>query len=139
MNKTFKIGIVIALLVVVGVVIAVKQRGHIKTASEPLITAHSSPIAKTNLPRLIDLGRGQCIPCKMMTPILQGLKKEYEGKVIIEIIDISDSHGEVQKYQIRVIPTQIFFDREGKEVYRHEGFMPREDIVTKFHEMGITE
>jgi thioredoxin 1 len=90
-----------------------------------------------SLPRLVDLGRGTCIPCKMMAPILEGLQREYEGRAVVEVIDLREDAGAATDYGIRVIPTQIFFDSEGNEVWRHEGFLPREDIVAKFAEMGV--
>ena len=94
-------------------------------------------ITNKSLPMLVDLGAGTCIPCKMMAPILEEAQKAYEGKAIVKVIDVNESRDEAMKYGIRVIPTQIFFDADGKEVYRHEGFMPKEDIVSKFKEMGV--
>jgi thioredoxin 1 len=89
------------------------------------------------LPMLVDLGKGTCIPCKKMKPILEELKTEYQGKAIVRIIDLRDEPKEASKYGIRLIPTQIFFDAEGKEVYRHEGFMDKQSIKAKFAEMGV--
>jgi len=90
-----------------------------------------------SLPRLVDVGRGTCIPCKMMAPILEELKKEYSGIAVIEVVDLRYDRGAASQYRIRVIPTQIFFDRYGKEVWRHEGFMSKEAIIAKFREMGV--
>ena len=42
-----------------------------------------------------------------------------------------------KRFGIRAIPTQIFFDKEGKEVYRHEGFLSEEEIVARFKDMGV--
>ena len=95
----------------------------------------SQPTQK--LPILIDLGRGVCIQCKKMKPILEELKAEYEGKTTIKIIDLTYEPEEANKYKIRLIPTQIFFDAEGNEVYRHEGFMDKQSIKQKLLEMGI--
>ena len=89
------------------------------------------------LPMLVDLGRGTCIPCKKMKPILDELKAEYGGKAIVRVIDLRDEPNEARKYGIRLIPTQIFFDAEGKEVFRHEGFMDKQSIIAKFAEMGV--
>jgi thioredoxin 1 len=97
----------------------------------------SVPKAPGRLPRLVDLGRGTCIPCKMMAPILEDLKAEYEGRAVVEVIDLRDHREAAGEYGIRVIPTQIFFDAEGKEVWRHEGFLAKEDIVAKFTEIGV--
>lgn len=90
----------------------------------------------TKLPKMVDLGRNTCIPCRMMAPILEELKKEYEGRAIIEVIDLRENMEAARKYRIRVIPTQIFFDAEGNEVWRHEGYMPKEQIVAKLAELG---
>jgi thioredoxin 1 len=93
--------------------------------------------APTVLPRLVDLGATKCIPCKMMAPILEELAKEYKGKLKVEFIDVWEKRDAGEKYGIRVIPTQIFFDRKGKEFFRHEGFYPKEDILRKFKDQGI--
>lgn len=89
------------------------------------------------MPMLVDLGRGTCIPCKKMKPILDELKAEYQGKAIVRVIDLRDEPKEASKYGIRLIPTQIFFDAEGKEIYRHEGFLDKQAIKAKFAEMGV--
>lgn len=89
------------------------------------------------LPMLIDLGKGTCIPCKKMKPILDELKAEYEGRAVVKIIDLRYERQAARKYGIRLIPTQIFFDADGNEVYRHEGFMDKKSIKMKFAEMGV--
>ncbi len=89
------------------------------------------------LPMLVDLGKGTCIPCKKMKPILDELKTEYEGRAVVRIIDLRDEPKEASRYGIRLIPTQIFFDAEGKEIFRHEGFLDKQAIKAKFAEMGV--
>lgn len=93
--------------------------------------------AKKQLPRLVDLGATKCIPCKMMAPILEELKKEYKGKLVVVFIDVWENRGEAEKYGIQSIPTQIFYDENGKEFSRHEGFFPKEDILKTFKDNGI--
>jgi len=88
------------------------------------------------LPRMIDLGADKCIPCKKMAPILAELKTEYAGKATIEFIDVWKNPKAGEPYDIRIIPTQILFDREGKEVWRHEGFLPKDEIITRLKELG---
>lgn len=89
------------------------------------------------LPKLVDLGADRCIPCKMMAPILEELQEEYKGKLDVEFIDVWKQPDAGTGYGIKVIPTQIFFDQKGKEFARHEGFMPKEEILAKFAERGI--
>ena len=95
------------------------------------------PTSTQKLPRLVDLGAGKCIPCKMMAPILEELRNEYKGKLQVEFIDVWENQSAGDQYGIRVIPTQIFFDPSGKELFRHVGFMSKEDILFKWQELGF--
>ncbi len=121
--------IVIVALVIVGVAGVAVYRETQRAAS--------GEAGGAGTPRLVDLGAGQCRDCKEMIPILATLKKEYAGRVSVEPIDVLKEVGSLQRYDARVIPTQIFFDRSGKELWRHEGFMSREDILAKFKELGF--
>ena len=86
---------------------------------------------------MIDLGARACIPCKMMSPILEKLEKEYAGRAAVIFFDVWKDPKPAHRFGIRAIPTQIFFDKEGKEVYRHEGFLSEEEIVRRFKDMGV--
>ena len=86
---------------------------------------------------MVDLGAKSCIPCKMMAPILEKLERDYKGKAAIVFIDISQDATEAERFGISVIPTQIFFDKQGKEILRHKGFMSEEAIVTQLKKMGV--
>ena len=127
MNKTGKIAIVAVLITAVGIVVALCENK----------TTEAKQQTSTILPRLVDLGAGKCIPCKMMAPILEELKKEYAGRLKVELIDVWENPDEAKKYGIKLIPTQIFYDASGKELFRHEGFFSKADILTKWKELGI--
>ena len=127
MNKIGKIGIVVILVVVVAIVIIAKQN---KTSSD------GPDITNKSLPRLVDLGADKCIPCKLMAPILEELKEEYAGRMKVEFIDVWENPDEAKKYNVKIIPTQIFFDPAGKELFRHEAFFSKEDILGKWKELG---
>ena len=86
---------------------------------------------------MIDIGAKKCIPCKMMAPIMEKMEKVYKGKAIITFIDVWEHREPVNRFRIRVIPTQIFFDKNGKEVYRHEGFLAEKNIVAILGKMGV--
>ena len=86
---------------------------------------------------MVDLGAKKCIPCKMMAPILEKLEKMYAGKAAVIFFDVWEDQAPARRFGIRTIPTQIFFDRNGKEVYRHEGFLSEEEIVRRFKDMGV--
>lgn len=133
MNTKLKVIIVILLIIAVGVVVAVKQSN--KTIKPPEI---NQPLSKTNkLPMLVDLGADKCIPCKMMSPILEEMKKDYAGTIDVEFIDVWKNPDKAKEYGISVIPTQIFYDASGKELFRHEGFFSKDDILGKWKEFGI--
>jgi len=99
--------------------------------------AVSADTASAHLPKLLDLGSDYCKPCKKMAPILDSLKIAYQGKAIIEFIDIKKDKQSARKYGITMIPTQIFFDAEGKEKYRHVGFLSAESISSYFKMLGV--
>ena len=90
------------------------------------------------LPKLVDLGSTQCIPCKQMEPVLEDLRREYAGKLIVEFVDVRVDPETARSYGIRVIPTQIFLSADGKELYRHEGYISKEDILGCWREFGVT-
>ena len=101
-------------------------------ASIPLEQALSS-----GQPTIAEFGRGICVPCKAMKPILEELAVEYEGKLNVVIVEIDDHMDQTREYEIMAIPTQIFFDSSGQEITRHVGFYAKEDIITQLEEMGI--
>ncbi len=86
---------------------------------------------------MIDLGAKNCIPCKMMVPILEKMEKKYKDKADIVFIDVWDNRDQAKRFGIRAIPTQIFFDKEGREVYRHVGFMNENAIIEQLKKMGV--
>lgn len=96
-----------------------------------------APAVSVSIPRLVDLGAGRCIPCKMMAPILEDLKKEYAGRMLVEFIDVWQNPEAGKEYAIKTIPTQIFYDAKGKELLRHEGFIAKEDILKKWKQLGV--
>jgi len=89
------------------------------------------------LPRLLDLGAGKCIPCKMMAPILDEMKETFAGQLMVDFIDVWEDPDAAKPYNIRMIPTQIFYNSEGKELFRHEGFFARQDMLAKWKELGF--
>ena len=86
---------------------------------------------------MVDLGAKSCIPCKMMAPIMEKLEKDYKDKAAIVFIDVWKEPDQAKRFGVRAIPTQIFYDKEGKEVYRHEGFMSENAIVAQLKNMGV--
>lgn len=116
-------------------------------------------ILSYGLPVIIDFGSDSCIPCKEMAPTLQELNEELRGKVIVKFVDVWENTDAAGDIPLRVIPTQFFFDKDGKPyvpsdenstfiMYEHkdtgehlftahEGAMEKEDILAVFAEMGV--
>jgi len=90
----------------------------------------------SGLPRLIDLGADKCVPCKAMAPILEEMQATFEGQLEVVLIDVWQKRDAASRYEVKVIPTQIFLDADGNEVFRHQGFFSREDILAKWRELG---
>ena len=105
--------------------------------SSAVAFAADTPCAPAAIPRLVDIGATKCIPCKLMAPILEELKREYVGRLAVDFIDVWQSPDAGKKYKINLIPTQIFFDAAGKELFRHEGFFAKKDILAKWKELGV--
>jgi len=151
MNKTARIIIALAVVAVAALAFIAKQNkstsppGPVKadamaaTAQSPGASATAVPvaIAKVKQPRLVDLGAGKCIPCKLMKPILDDLKANYADHFSTEFIDVWETPDAGKPYGIEVIPTQIFYNAEGKELFRHVGFYGKEDILGKWKELGV--
>lgn len=131
----------VRILIVAGVAGAAVGAMLLKRPAEPSSVADRSATttatANEKIPRLLDLGATKCVPCKMMAPILEGLKKEYAGTMSVEFIDVWENEAAGEKYGVEMIPTQIFFDAEGKELFRHTGFLGKEDILAKWKELGV--
>jgi thioredoxin 1 len=111
---------------------------HQTSFSQPLLDRRfPKDVVQSPLPKLLDFGRGICIPCKKMAPILKELSEEYKDRVIIKVIEIDQEPGLTAANRIRLIPTQIFFDAKNQEVLRHEGFMGKDEIKKVFQKMGV--
>lgn len=89
------------------------------------------------LPRIVDVGGENCIPCKLMIPVLEELRSEYKGKLTVTVIDQQKDPDAAKKYRVTTIPTQILYDTEGKEIARHFGFFAKDEIIATFEKHGI--
>jgi thioredoxin 1 len=140
MKMPIKILIVAAVAASVVAAVALKQgKNESRDASGATSegSAAADAEARAALPRLVDLGAGKCIPCKKMAPILEELKKEYAGRMEVEFIDVWKNPDAGKAFGVEMIPTQIFYDAGGTELFRHTGFYGKEDILGKWDELGV--
>ena len=106
-------------------------------APSPLISGDPQDVPVNGMVTMVDIGAKACIPCKMMIPVIESLSEEYAGRAAIVFIDVWKNPNEPQKFGIKTIPTQIFYDKDGKEVMRHEGYFEKESIVKILAKLGV--
>lgn len=130
--------ILVAVVVLVLVAKHVKYNNDFNIVNESgnMTTAVNDENAE-QLPLLLELGSHSCIPCRQMMPILKKLTEDYPGQLRVQFIDVMQDNESAKKYSVRLIPLQIFFDKQGNELFRHEGFFAMEDILAKWKELGI--
>ena len=111
----------------------VSSSGNHSTASDSAGTEIQNKVT------FVELGSVNCIPCKMMMPIMEEIENEFGDQVKVVFHDVWTEEGKpyAQKYGIKLIPTQVFLDREGNEYFRHEGFFPKEDLIEVLKQKGI--
>ena len=142
MSTLLKLVIVSVLAAAVAAVVVLKEppRSRAATAAAPSepgqALAVPTAVPKAALPRLVDLGAGKCIPCKLMAPILEELKKEFADRFEVQFIDVWENPDAGKRHGIAMIPTQIFFDAGGKELFRHVGFFGKEEILAQWKSLG---
>lgn len=145
LKKYWKIGVLVCLLLAIPVLYTLKRNAEyarLDREAERILREGKETLLQPGeggLPMLLELGAETCPPCRQMKPILNDLKKEYKGRIIVQIVDVYEHPDWADRYKIYAIPTQIFFDAKGKELFRHIGFFPRQEIVAKFREFGWIE
>lgn len=99
--------------------------------------AATDPGDTAPLPQFLNFGADRCIPCKQMVPVREAIAAEYAGQVKVGFIDVWADREAGRAYGVRVIPTQLILDAEGRELFRHEGYWPKEQVLAQFAAMGI--
>jgi thioredoxin 1 len=104
------------------------------------VLALDNPVDKarqSQKPSLVDFGASGCKPCDMMSPILETLRKKYAGKLNVVFIHVREQQILASRFGIQSIPVQVFYDKDGNEVFRHTGFFAQEEIEKKLKEIGV--
>lgn len=168
-GPVIKIAVFVFIIVIMGLIWVYKNNGtqiRVSDSDNPDFSLYVTEaldleqLKSYGLPILIDFGADSCVPCKEMAPILVKLNKEFQGKAIIKFVDVWKYQELSQGYPISIIPTQVFFDRNGKpytpsdpqgipmimyslkdtdkHVFTtHEGGMTEEMIRAVLKEMGV--
>jgi thioredoxin 1 len=107
-------------------------------APSPALTAAAeAAVATAPLPQFLNFGADRCIPCKQMVPVREAIAAEYAGQVQVGFIDVWADRDAGRAHGVRVIPTQLILDAEGRELFRHEGYWPKEQVLAQFAALGI--
>lgn len=136
----WKIVAVVAVACAAGATLAVKLSRPAPDASAREPNAHAAralPQPDGDLPLLVEVGGTECEACKAMSPVLEAIRREYAGRVRVERVDFKKQPRAAEFYGVRQIPTQIVYEPNGREVFRHLGFLPREKAVEALRKAGL--
>jgi thioredoxin 1 len=123
------------LFMALGVLVGFLAVASAPVAAEPKINLQT--LLAKGTPILLEFGRGWCIPCKYMKPILEDTSKAFAGRAIVTTVDMDANKDLVRDFKIRMMPTQVFLTPDGKEFFRNEGTLEREQIAQVFAKMGV--
>ncbi len=134
--KQFSLILLVAIAVVV--VLLIRQNSAAPAPGDANTGADAprqlAPVA--GLPRMVELGADKCIPCQQMKPILDSLRADFADQLGVEFIHVYNEEEKAEPYSIRLMPTQVFLSEDGEELFRHEGFFSRDDILAKWTSLG---
>ena len=91
-------------------------------------------VIKSGIPVLVDFWAEWCVPCRMISPLLEEIAAEYDGKVKVAKCNVDESPSRGTEYNIHSIPTLMVFFK-GKTVVKKVGVMPKEAIVEMFGDL----
>jgi thioredoxin 1 len=131
----------IVILFVIGLLVVALQVafGYDESQKDSKTTKREKEKTSSIKVTFIELGSVRCIPCKKMQPIMEEIKKEYRDQVKVVFYDVWTPEGKpyAYKFNIRLIPTQVFLDKDGNEYFRHVGFFPKEELVKVLKQKGV--
>ena len=102
---------------------------------QPLSTQAQGSVPAKGKPALYEFGAKYCIPCKEMKEVMAALKTSHGDQVEFRMVYVDEEKPLFGQYKIVAIPTQVFLNAEGKEVDRHLGALPKEEVIQKLKEL----
>ncbi len=126
---------------VVAVVLVLAGAGlyrWLATGSPPdaVVTAPTSTPA-AGLPRMVEIGSDSCATCIAMQQVVADLRTHHAGRLEVVSINLRQYPEQVQVWRVKFIPTQVFLDGQGRELYRHVGYLPRPAVEERFAALGF--
>ncbi len=140
-NKKIYSVILIIVIAFVGLGLKALLDQNTSGSSQKIIQSEESPVDNNIKVTFVELGSVGCIPCDQMQPILKEISEEFQGQVEVVFHDVKTPAGKpyAQEFQVRVIPTQVFLDKDGNEYFRHLGFFPKEEVIKVLKQQGVNE
>jgi len=129
--------IIIALVIAIPLILKSYKKASTQSDNQSLGSTAGSPKSTNALPRFVDIGTTTCAPCKVMLGVMEELEQKYPGAFVVEFVNVKERPAEAQRYGIRIIPSQIFFGPDGRELYRHTGVFRTEEVIAKWAELGF--
>jgi thioredoxin 1 len=141
MTSFRKAGIVVFIVALFATVLLIEQhqsKQPLQYAAEDNLD-HVLPGVSTDLPRLVNLKTKACIQCERMLPVLAELKRQFSDKFTVHTFDVGRNQRAGTAFgAIRVMPTLIFMNQAGQELYRFEGYMSKAEILERWQALGVT-
>jgi cytochrome c-type biogenesis protein len=141
MRASLRVGITLA-VVIVAAAIAMHRRMEKRSAIPPLGSALPALASDNGLPTFVEIGAKSCIPCVMMTEVMDELRVNYPGKLNVVFLDLEMDDSHAERFGVKIIPTQLLLSPDGGELFRHEGFFPAAEIVAQWkalgHDLGLS-
>ncbi|HIJ20697.1 MAG TPA: thioredoxin family protein [Deltaproteobacteria bacterium] len=104
------------------------------------VLARDNPVDRARMsgkPSMIEFGSTGCVPCDMMQPILENLRKKFPDKLNVVFVHVGEDKMLGARFGIRVIPVQVFYDAKGKEIFRHQGFYAEKEVLKQLKKIGV--
>lgn len=86
---------------------------------------------QSGLPTVVEFGASSCTTCRNMKPILEATALQLQGRAHVVVIDLNKDYAAASQFNIRMMPTQVFFAADGRETGRHLGGMTQAEIVQR--------
>jgi len=93
------------------------------------------PPSPQGLPTILAFDRKLCPFCHQVEVTLEEIQKQYPGQLVVRLLFIDEREPMFKRFHIAIVPTQVFLDPAGKEVFRHEGVYPKEELIQKLKEL----
>ena len=137
MNKNVKkILIVIFVLIAVIMVYFLKRNNQVKDSFKVDTQEQIDSKLSNGLITMINFSSNTCPACLSMQTDFENIYKQYKDKANIIEVNVDNNDKIAEKYAIKYTPTQIFYDTNGKAVYRHEGAISKNDMETQLNKLG---